>query len=162
MVEAVITTYPEEPAAPGSDDLLDAVVGDALQVGGAARWHLRREEMASRRAAFTEAAHATGCGACVHAAEHGWWGDIAPARTHCCDCHRSWRSLLEAHCTMCHRHFFNPKAFDAHLSAGGCHDPKVVTRRDGRPRLQLTTTPYGELWRLVNYRPLPDFSQLSG
>jgi hypothetical protein len=142
-------------------DLLDTVVGQALSSGSAAeRWRQRHEELEARRAALTEAAHAAGCEPCIHAMEHGWWGDIAPARTHCRDCHRSWRSRIEGHCTLCHSHFFNPKAFDAHLTAEGCRPPATVARRDGQPRLHPVSTPYGELWRLVNYRPLPDFSQL--
>jgi chromosome segregation and condensation protein ScpB len=47
------------------------------------------------------------------------------------------------------------------MTETGCRDPRSVMRTDGRPRLQATVDRFGELYRLVNYRELPDFSALT-
>jgi hypothetical protein len=66
---------------------------------------------------------------------------LAPGQ--CSGCDRQWTSLREAHCTIagCHRQFASTRAFDVHLGRlpqsgpQTCRDPKLVTTRDGRPRL---------------------------
>jgi hypothetical protein len=104
-----------------------------------------------------------GCKACTHAETHGWWGPGLPAPVHCDDCHRYWKSHRESHCATCCRHFASIDAFDTHLDAGGrCQDPATLRRQDGRPRMLMRTTPLGDTWALVNYRPLPDFSTMPG
>jgi len=99
------------------------------------------------------------CRICSYCSENGWWGpDLAPAKTHCSRCHRSWASTVEGHCSICCAHFANVKAFDAHLlEAGGCTDPASITRKDGRPRLTTRETPYGVTYRLAFYGVKPDF-----
>lgn len=98
------------------------------------------------------------CAPCAHATENGWWGPaLAPARTHCQNCHRSWRSLREGHCRACCRHFTHPKAFDGHTTEHGCVDPADVTDTKGRPRFKLMDRGTGPVWGLVNRRPLPTF-----
>lgn len=99
------------------------------------------------------------CKACTHARTHGWWGTGLPAPVHCGDCHRYWKSHREGHCASCCRHFASTDAFDAHVPADGrCVDPATLRRQDGTPRMMLRSTPLGETWALINYRPLPDFS----
>jgi hypothetical protein len=100
------------------------------------------------------------CPICAYASEHHWWGpELAPARSHCSDCHRSWTSLVEGHCTLCCENFANIKAFDAHLAPeGGCVPPESVIRRDGRPRLSSRTSKWGRTWKLAFYGTRPDFS----
>jgi hypothetical protein len=100
------------------------------------------------------------CEACDHVREHGWLGHGRPARSHCKDCHRDWNSLQEGHCARCCRHFANVSAFDAHLTRHGCTDPQQLARRDGRPRMRRKESRFGETWALVNYRQLPDFSEM--
>jgi len=99
------------------------------------------------------------CPICAFADTHHWWGpDLAPARSHCRDCHRSWASLVEGHCPTCHEHFANVKAFDAHLLEDGCRPPVEVIRKDGRPRLTTRTTRYGVTWRVAFYGTRPEFA----
>jgi len=99
------------------------------------------------------------CAPCEYAKIHHWWGPaLAPARSHCARCHRSWASLIEGHCTICCAHFANVKAFDAHLTEEGCRPPASVIRRDGRPRLTTRETPYGTTWRIAFYGERPDFN----
>jgi hypothetical protein len=95
------------------------------------------------------------CSACTHAQEHGWWGPIAPARSHCRKCHRGWASLKEGHCPRCCTHFATPAAFDAHLTTDSCADPSAVTRRDGRPRLICRQRSFGPVWALAYYGERP-------
>jgi hypothetical protein len=94
------------------------------------------------------------CNVCEYANKHAWWGpDLAPARSHCRDCHRSWASLTEGHCAMCCGHFANEKSFDAHLlEESGCVDPGTLLRRDGRPRFILRERPFGKVWSVADYR----------
>lgn len=103
-----------------------------------------------------EAATTNGCGPCSHAEAHGWWGaTLGKARTHCRSCHRSWRSLREAHCAGCCRHFADPAAFDAHRVDGQCVAPETVTRRDGQPRYKVLDGPYGTTYDLIGRAPDP-------
>jgi hypothetical protein len=102
---------------------------------------------------------ASSCEVCDHARKHSWFGPkLAPARSHCRHCHRSWASLVEGHCTICCAHFANVKAFDAHLTEDGCRPPAEVIRKDGRPRLTTRTSRYGITWRLAFYGQRPDFA----
>jgi len=55
------------------------------------------------------------CAICSYADVHGHWPDMAPARTHCRGCHRSWARQRELHCGRCHAHFASAAAADAHL-----------------------------------------------
>lgn len=93
------------------------------------------------------------CEPCAHAAKHAWWGpSLAPARSHCRDCHRSWASPREGHCTRCHAHFSDVRAFDYHMGEEGCSDPALAQRADGRPRLVLKERAFGGVWSVVDYR----------
>jgi hypothetical protein len=94
------------------------------------------------------------CVHCSFAAEHHWWGpDLAPARSHCERCHRSWASGRECHCTGCCRHFDHVNAFDAHQINGKCCDPAAATRRDGAVRFEELSRPFGKVWRIKPTRP---------
>lgn len=100
------------------------------------------------------------CAPCVHAAEHGWWGDLGSDRTHCKRCHRSWASLREIHCVSCCRHFVNPAACDAHLSAGDapCVDPSDIRRKkDGEPKFEIVDRGKGPVFKLKFYGTRPSF-----
>ena len=90
------------------------------------------------------------CAPCAHATEHGWWGPtLGKARTHCRDCHRSWRSLREGHCAACCRHFADPEAHAVHRRDSECVDPATITKADGSARFKLVETPYGTMWDII-------------
>lgn len=110
------------------------------------------------------------CKACAHMREHGWWGDIKPARTHCRDCHRYWGNaagapgkhargagLREMHCQLCHSHFMSPEACHYHLSETGCTPPGSIRRRDGRQRLVEVDTRWGKAWKVAFYGERPTY-----
>jgi hypothetical protein len=95
------------------------------------------------------------CTTCIYAAEHGWWGAIAPARTHCRRCHRFWASLREAHCVRCCRQFASNAAADAHTLTEGCLDPATALRRDGRPKFVARERRFGPVWSVAYYGQRP-------
>lgn len=70
--------------------------------------------------------HDRSCELCDHAAEHGAWPPEHRG-THCRVCHRSWRSLVEAHCTICHLHFSTDNTATVHEPF--CH-PDTDTARE--------------------------------
>jgi hypothetical protein len=103
--------------------------------------------------AAEEAHDAASCVVCAHARKHSWWGPaLAPAKSHCRDCHRSWASSREGHCTRCHAHFADVRAFDYHIGEGACNDPSSAARADGRPRLIAKERPFGVVWAVIDYR----------
>lgn len=117
-----------------------------------------------------EAAVEVTCPTCAFAGENGWWGNIAPARTHCRGCHRFWGNskgdpgphgrgagLREAHCAACHEHFLTPEAFYLHMTAAGCRPPAEVLRRDGKPKLAQRETRWGTAWAVAYYGERPSF-----
>jgi hypothetical protein len=78
------------------------------------------------------------CQVCLRAHRDGWWGE-GHAGTHCRDCHTSWAGLNEQHCVVCHRHFTNIKAADAHRVNGACQDPATLRRENGSAVLVPST-----------------------
>lgn len=64
--------------------------------------------------------------------------------------------MREAHCTVCHAHFRNTEAFDAHLTTDACAPPATFVRQDGRPRFRERQTKWGPMWALASYRDLPE------
>jgi hypothetical protein len=100
------------------------------------------------------------CVPCAYVAIHHQWGDtLAPGRSHCRDCHRTWASLIEGHCAVCHHHFANYPAFDAHFDGDEHVDPATVLRLNGKPKLTYRTTVFGKTWRLAFYGKRPDFDK---
>lgn len=75
----------------------------------------------------------------------------------CGQCPRTWRSLVQAHCQLCHRQFSKPAVADAHTDypTGVCSDPATVTWPDGTPRYKRTEDIYGEVWRRHTERAYP-------
>jgi hypothetical protein len=99
------------------------------------------------------------CAPCAYVAIHHWWGpSVAPGRSHCHECHRTWASTIEGHCTVCHRHFATYPAFDAHFIDDAHTDPAFIMRQDGRPKFTFRTTRFGVTWRLAFYGVRPDFT----
>lgn len=45
-------------------------------------------------------------------------------KTNCCDA--EWSGLKPAHCSVCHRTFTGPWAFDKHRAYGKCRHPEDV------------------------------------
>lgn len=86
------------------------------------------------------------CDICAYAAEHGSWPP-SHRGTHCHDCHRSWTSLKEAHCTVCHEHFSTDGHAQSHRGPHGyCIPPGDVLRIDGEARMRLTDRGTGPVW----------------
>lgn len=54
---------------------------------------------------------------------------------HCGTCNIEWKSLAEAHCPSCCRHFSSDTSFDLHLQDDRCLAPAAVKKRDGSPVL---------------------------
>lgn len=53
------------------------------------------------------------CEMCLHAIEHGWWGNDRV--THCRLCHVTWgRATRTMHCVTCHETFSTPANCDKH------------------------------------------------
>lgn len=77
------------------------------------------------------------CQICEHARQTGSWPN-SHRGTHCGldargpshDCHRSWSSRAQSHCSECHRHFGSDSAGDSHRVKGVCGDPKGFDRWD--------------------------------
>jgi len=68
-----------------------------------------------------------------------------------CSCGRRWRSLAEAHCPTCHRHFSTAAGFDMHRRDGRCVDPVELV---GRRAMRLTERVGGPVWvRLYDRAP---------
>ena len=65
------------------------------------------------------------CEICEFAAEHAHW---PMAGTHCRDCHRSWVSTSQAHCTLCHENFATNGVADLHWVKGKHTDPALVAK----------------------------------
>ena len=98
------------------------------------------------------------CSICTYIKEHHQHPSGVSWNSHCHDCHRSWASPVEGHCTVCCRHFAGYPAFDAHF-VGGLHaDPATVTREDGKPKFAFRKSPYGITWRIAFYGPRSAFS----
>lgn len=112
---------------------------------------------AAERAARLEAAVEADCAPCIHACEHGWWGDMGRAKSHCRKCHHSWASLREMHCVTCCAHFTNPDSCDAHLTEDGCRPPESIMRRDGRPKFTTIDRGNGPVYKLAFYGVRPQF-----
>lgn len=102
------------------------------------------------------------CPPCTHAVIFGSWGrplhDGLRAATHCHRCHRSWRSLREAHCTVCCSHFASNEAASFHWDESGKGGPAKHThpeecRRAGTkgPRYTTIDTEFGPTWQLTRY-----------
>ena len=47
---------------------------------------------------------------------------------HCRDCHKSWRGLTKAHCTVCHQTFASNGVADEHWSKNSHQEPRTVKR----------------------------------
>jgi len=67
----------------------------------------------------------TACPICEHADRTGSW-PTSHDGTHCSDCHHSWRSLSEAHCTVCHEQFVTAEVAEAHWHHRRHLDPADV------------------------------------
>lgn len=111
-----------------------------------------------REANFTRLGNAGECLPCRHAAIFGWWGNPLTkgigAVTHCKACHRSWRSLKEAHCTVCHSHFTSNEAASYHWNdkTGQHMQVEECIRGEGKgPRYSATETPFGVVWGLARF-----------
>lgn len=84
------------------------------------------------------------CQVCEVARRTGSWPADHPG-THCgldsrgpaFDCHRSWKSTAQSHCSECHRHFGSNMAGDAHRIGNDCRDPEGFDRWE---------TPNGVIW----------------
>lgn len=65
-------------------------------------------------------------------------------------------SKSEGHCSVCHAHFVNPRAFDMHFGRDGEHlDPATQLRRDGQPRYVARHRTFGVTWALAFYGVTP-------
>jgi hypothetical protein len=85
---------------------------------------------------MSESSH---CATCVFAREHGHW----PMQgTHCRDCHRSWKSLSQAHCTVCHETFATNGVADLHWTKKEGH-----VHPSGISSLELHQESEGGVWR---------------
>lgn len=96
------------------------------------------------------------CPTCEFAVTNGWWGRIAPFRSHCRNCHRfSMPSMREGHCAGCCAHFATTEAFDYHLAPEGCRPPGELRRQDGKARLVARTRAQGVVWAVAYYGERP-------
>lgn len=77
------------------------------------------------------------CKLCQHADEHGSWGQNG---THCRDCHRSWTSLVQEHCTLCHQQFSTTSVADRHWKSGVHVHPAEIAW------FSKSEEAYGEVW----------------
>lgn len=98
------------------------------------------------------------CRPCIHATLFGWWGypllrDLN-AHTHCKTCHRSWRGIKEAHCTVCHEQFASNEAAGKHWVDDKHIHPSEVKGRDGKPRFCATEDEFGVVWTLCRHQDL--------
>lgn len=97
------------------------------------------------------------CRPCVHSALFGWWGypllrDLN-AHTHCAGCHRSWRGVKEAHCTVCHEQFASNEAAAKHWVNDRHVDPSKVKGVNGKPRFCISDqeSEFGTVWTLCRH-----------
>jgi hypothetical protein len=79
-----------------------------------------------------------GCSACTYADEHGSW---PMPGTHCRDCHRSWVSMSQAHCVLCHENFATDGVAEKHWIKG------VHTHPSDVPKLECREEGHGPVWR---------------
>jgi hypothetical protein len=77
--------------------------------------------------------------------------------THCSDsrragvtgCHRTWISLQQSHCTVCHETFGSNDTSDRHWVGEGRGKPGVHTHPSAIPALVLCDEQFGPVWRRV-------------
>jgi hypothetical protein len=86
------------------------------------------------------------CTVCAFAAERHRW---PMEGTHCRDCHRSWTSLVQSHCTVCHEHFATNGVADLHWRGAGHVDAATV------PALEAHDEANGPVWRSTGGRVRP-------
>lgn len=100
----------------------------------------------------------TTCEPCAYSAiNHSWGPSLAPFKTHCKKCHRSWRSLREGHCASCCAHFVNADISGYHFAGAKCTPPNEVKRRDGKARYAARETPQGDVFKVAYYGESPNF-----
>lgn len=78
--------------------------------------------------------------------------------TTCRKCKRSWSSLVECHCDLCHEHFSTVWGFDLHKPNAeiGCLDPSTIKNKHDKPLLRLATRREGQVWvAYTNYEEKP-------
>ena len=109
------------------------------------------------------------CEICDYADVHGSW-PTSHRGTHCADfvegrarrlnrgCHRSWSSLIEAHCTVCHQHFSTDRVAERHTPY--CTPDREEThnrlwgavKKNGEPLFAPVTRKDGKTWILYDPR----------
>ena len=80
----------------------------------------------------------TECSVCAFAAANGHWGQPG---THCKDCHRSWVSTAQAHCTLCHENFATDGVANLHWVRNEHTNPSRVRK------LESHAEAFGTVWR---------------
>lgn len=79
-----------------------------------------------------------------------------------CKCGRRWRSLTQAHCTVCHEHFGTYGLADKHQTFGPnremtCHPPaEVVTKETQKRVFRLSEEADGPVWRTYERREMDE------
>lgn len=102
------------------------------------------------------------CTPCMHGIIFGHWGkpltEGIGATTHCKRCHRSWRGIREAHCTVCCEQFASNEAASFHWDESKKGGPSVhrkveecMREGDKGPRYTALETPFGVTWQLSRY-----------
>jgi hypothetical protein len=95
------------------------------------------------------------CELCLHAQEHGWWGDSK--LTHCKNCGATWNMDSKVmHCVSCHETFSTPNNCDKHQNflsgSANCLNPINVG-------LESTPSKYGvPVWHLPDSSSRPGAS----
>lgn len=96
------------------------------------------------------------CRVCMHAGIFSWNGPPLRelnATSHCRGCHRSWRGVKEAHCTVCHEHFTSAEAADYQWERSGHVHPSSCQRGRGLgPRYVSEETEFGTIWSLARHK----------
>lgn len=71
----------------------------------------------------------------------------------CQGCTRRWTSLVQAHCSVCHRHFGSASLFDRHRRNDACLDPQTLWYNRARS-LRVYVDDEG-IWRFPKKRSHP-------
>jgi len=94
------------------------------------------------------------CAICAYSKANGWWGPDCPG-AHCRECHRSWTSLVEAHCVTCHAHFSTDSTAHRHRKpGGGCEGPASMRTKVDKPVYKQVERKSGPVWVTYDEREL--------
>lgn len=89
------------------------------------------------------------CVICIHATEHGWYGNTVPGRgTHCRDCGATWTGTIAAHTVCCHITFGGNSTADKYHDGFAARNNRCPVEADlVELGMVFTADRRGEVWR---------------